>query len=237
MSTRADRRRANVAASKQRRQMMIAIGGFVILAILLVIQGPRMLDLFRGSGGPAVAAPLPVTTVALTPKTNHAGRALLFKGGGSDPFAGRSLTDNDPRAGVVPIPVGAKDPFSGGGGALAARTAGAPASAPPPQPLSKRIVVGTPTPGAVAKRGWIVVLASIQTRAGRSYAEQYASRVRRDGLGTISVLDSSTRKPLRAGYYVVFTGPFATLGAVQRSADHVHALGYRTAYIREILRY
>ena len=53
----------------------------------------------------------------------------------------------------------------------------------------------------------------------------------------LAVLDSSTRKPLRAGYFVVYTGPFASLSAVQRSAAHVHAFGYRTAYVREILRY
>ena len=57
------------------------------------------------------------------------------------------------------------------------------------------------------------------------------------GFGSLAVLDSSTRKPLRAGYYVVYTGPFASLAAVQRSAAHVHAFGYRTAYVREILRY
>jgi hypothetical protein len=45
------------------------------------------------------------------------------------------------------------------------------------------------------------------------------------------------RKPLRAGYFVVYNGPYATLSAVQRAADHVHAFGYRTAYIREIIRY
>ena len=48
---------------------------------------------------------------------------------------------------------------------------------------------------------------------------------------------SSTNKRLRAGYYVVYNGPYATLSAVQRAADHVHAFGYRTAYIREIIRY
>jgi hypothetical protein len=72
---------------------------------------------------------------------------------------------------------------------------------------------------------------------GRASAERFAALARRNGLGSISVLDSSTRKPLRAGYYVVYTGPFASLPAVQRSAAHVQAIGYRTAYVRQILRY
>ena len=81
------------------------------------------------------------------------------------------------------------------------------------------------------------MLASVQTRLGRAYAERFATASGRNGLGSVSVLDSSTRKPLRSGYFVVYTGPFASLAAVQRSAAHVRAFGYRTAYVREILRY
>jgi hypothetical protein len=81
------------------------------------------------------------------------------------------------------------------------------------------------------------VLASIPVSSGRGTAERFATRVRRDGLTNIGVLESSTRRPLRAGYFVVYNGPYATLRAVQRAADHVHAFGYRTAYIREIIRY
>ena len=72
------------------------------------------------------------------------------------------------------------------------------------------------------------VLASIRTRAGRTYAERFAARVRRNGLD-VSVLDSSNSKPLRSGYFVVFTGPYESRPQGQRSAAHVHAFGYRTA--------
>ncbi len=237
MSTRAEKRRANVAAAKESRQKLIAFGGLGVLAILLVIQGPRMLELFGGSSAPTAAA-LPVTPAVSAPpdRKNAPGRALLFEASSNDPFAAGSLADNDPRAGaVVGGPGGTHDPFVSSG----ASSAGGSASAPKPvaQPLPKRIVIGTPMPNAVAKRGWIVVLASIKTRVGRRYAETFATRVRLTGLTPVAVLDSSTRKPLRSGYYVVYTGPFATLGEVQRSAAHVHDQGYRTAYIREILRY
>jgi hypothetical protein len=53
----------------------------------------------------------------------------------------------------------------------------------------------------------------------------------------VGVLDSSTRRPLRAGYYVVYNGPYRTMRAVQRAAAHIRALGYRTAYVRPILQY
>ncbi len=235
MSKRAEMRRASAAAAKQRRQKMVAFGGLGVLAVLLLFQGPRILDEFGGSSNPAPVA-LPVSTLVPPDGTTAPGRKLRFKGRGSDPFSSRSLANNDPRAGAVSGPVGAKDPFVKGGSSAAISS---PSTTPDPvaKPLPKRIVVGTPTPGAIARRGWIVVLASIQTRVGRGYANRFAAGVRRDGLGAIAVLDSSTRRPLRKGYYVVYTGPFETLSEVQRSAAHVRAFGYRTAYVREILRY
>ncbi len=238
MSTRSEKRRARAAAAKERRQKIIAFGGLGVLAILLVIQGPKLLDAVGGSSDGSTAAP-PVAPIGSVPQ-GKAGprRTLKFASVGSDPFGARYLANNDPKAEAVSGPDGAKDPFARGrSGGESSSSATSPVREPALQPLPKRIVIGTPRPGVVAKRGWIVVLASIQTRVGRDYANRFAARVRRDGLGSISVLNSSTRKPLRAGYYVVYTGPFATLSEVQRSAAHVHAFGYRTAYVREILRY
>ncbi len=232
MNKKQETRRAKAAAAKQRRQKMIAFGGLGVLAILIVIQGPKLLDAFGGSDRPAPATS--EAAPAVPAPTGGDRSPLLFKSAGADPFATRALADNDPRAEAVAGPRGTHDPFA------QSRVASSPASSPSPTPspqLPKRIVIGTPTPNAVAKRGWIVILASIQTRVGRSYAEQFAARARRDGVGIISVLDSSTKKTLRSGYYVVYTGPFATLDAVQQSAAHVHAFGYRTAYVREIVRY
>jgi SPOR domain len=182
-----------------------------------------------------------VTTVVTAPPEVDGGsqEAVDALAGGGDPFAAHALADNDPQVGAVPSPDGSRDPFAPSRSASAPPPAASPSSSAPastPPTLPNQIVVGTPKAGAVAKPGWIVVLASIQTRLGRNYAERFASRVRNNGL-EVEVLDSSTRKPLRAGYYVVYTGPYATLGAVQRAAAHVHAFGYRTAYIRQILRY
>ena len=238
--TRAQKRRAAVTAAKERRKKIFAFGGLGVLVILLVIQGPRILDVFGGSTAPTVA-PAPAAPTTVPDDTAPARKALSALPPGSDPFATRSLAGNDPAAGDVATPRGLRDPFAAGG-SFAPAPVSSPASpaaapSPAPSPLPRQLVLGTPTAGVVARRGWIVVIASIQTRVGRAYAESFASRVKRSGLGIVSVLDSSTRKPLRAGYYVVYTGPFATLDAVQRSAAHVHAFGYRTAYIREILSY
>ena len=231
------KRAATAAAAKERRKKIMAFGGLGVLAILMFIQGPKLLDAFGGSSRtPAAASQTPV---APAPERRSNPRALrLMNANDADPFATRSLGDNDPRAGFVSGPGGTHDPFATEAAAPdPAIPAPPPAEDPVAAPLTGKIVVGTPKPGAVAKRGWIVVLASIQTRFGRPYAERFANRVERSGLGSLSVLDSSTRKPLRSGYYVVYTGPFASLSAVQRSAAHVHAFGHRTAYVREILRY
>lgn len=226
-------RAASAAAKKQRRQKVIAFGGLGVLAILMVIQGPKLLDAFGGSESTIAAPPTPV---AAAPERDDRAQALRSLSGASDPFAAHAIADNDPQAGSVSSPDGTPDPFAAPAPERAPAAAPEPAPTPVAAPVPGKIVVGTPKPGVVARRGWIVVLASIQTRTGRAFAERFASRVRSNGL-PVSVLDSSNRKPLRSGYYVVYTGPFATLAAVQRSAAHVRAFGYRTAYVRPILQY
>ena len=97
-------------------------------------------------------------------------------------------------------------------------------------------MIGRPGGHRVAKRGWIVILASIPTRNGRSAALSFARGARRS-VGGVSVLNSSNRRPLRGGYWVVYTGPYSTLAAVSQRAGSIHAAGYRTAYIRELISY
>jgi len=230
------KRAASVAAKKERRKKVFAFGGLGVLAILMFIQGPKLLDAFGGSSEP-VASALPVLPPDTTETDEDSARALRFLKRIADPFAVRSLANTDPQASAVAGPAGINDPFAASGGPDPARpvtreTQPTPVAAQVPG----KIVVGTPRAGAKLRRGWIVILASIQTGAGRTFAQSFATRVRRNGL-SVSVLDSSTRKPLRSGYFVVYTGPFASLAEVQRSADHVHAFGYRTAYVREILQY
>jgi hypothetical protein len=228
------KRIADAAAKKQRRQKVIAFGGLGVLAILMFIQGPKLLKAF---GGPDASTPtaMAATPVAPVPDSAKKMRALrLLKATGANPFAPRTLADNDPKAGSVPGPGGTHDPFARGAAPSPSTSAPAPAAAPVATPLP---VVGTPKPGAIAKQGWIVVLASVPVGSGRSSAERFARHARRSGLRAISLLESSTREPLRAGYFVVYKGPYATLRAVQRAAALVHAFGYRTAYVRQIIRY
>lgn len=235
VAARKAKRRKTAAEAKARRQKVFVAVGLGVLAILMFIQGPKLLGAFGGDEAPA-ALPAPAPAPEQTADQRRA-YSSLPKGLGADPFATRSLGDGDTEAAdVVSGPSGTRDPFAKSGTPAQAVPAPAPAAAP--APIAGEIVVGTPaSPDAVAERGWIVILASIRTSAGKAYAERVAGIARSRRLGTVGVLDSSSRKPLRAGYYVVYTGPFETLSAVQRSAAQVRSSGYRTAYVREILRY
>jgi hypothetical protein len=230
-----EHRRARIAAAKERKKKIFAFAGIGVLGVLLFIQGPRMLELFDSGSTPVAAPPAPATTA----EPAEPEQPPRFGSRSVDPFSARALANNDPEAGSVPAPAGTRDPFrqTGAGAPAPGETPAKPPSAPSPSPLPRRIIVGTPTRDGVSTRGWIVVIASIPTSNGIRSAERFATQVRRDGLTAIGVLESSTRKPLRAGYFVVYNGPYATLSAVRRATDHVHAFGYRTAYIREIIRY
>jgi hypothetical protein len=149
----------------------------------------------------------------------------------SDPFVEQvpSNADSSPRE--VLVPAGLVDPFARPG-SQSTSTSTATAS-----PLPEQIVIGKPGGNRVASHGWIVILASIPTGEGIINANSFAAKARTRGLSPVSVLNSSNRRPLRGGYWVVYTGPYSTLDAVSSRAGSVHSLGYPTAYIRELIVY
>ena len=97
-------------------------------------------------------------------------------------------------------------------------------------------MIGRPGGHRVMRHGWIVILASIPTRHGHASAVHFA-RGARTRVGSLSILNSSNRRPLRGGYWVVYSGPYPTLSAVSRRAGNIHAAGYGSAYIRELITY
>jgi hypothetical protein len=225
-SAAATRRRtsANTArlAAKQRRQLIVVGVLAVLLVALLAYEIPHVLKRSNGSSSAAPAAPS-VTTP--TPASGHEAKRLSGSGNGADPFAAKSLPNGDAR-----VAAGGPDPFT------APAASSSSAAATTPAALPQQIVIGRPGGHRVAEHGWIVILASIPTRSGRGSAVRFARGAHRN-VGALSVLNSSNRRPLRGGYWVVYSGPYATLGAVSRRTGAVHAAGYRTAYIRELIAY
>lgn len=82
--------------------------------------------------------------------------------------------------------------------------------------------------------GWTIVLASVPQAEGRRVAVTRARQARRRGLPTIGILDSSRYASLHPGYWVVFTGIYASeaeaTSALQRARRVV-----RTATVRRVV--
>ena len=202
-------------AAKQRRQKILVVVLAAVLAALLAYELPHLLK--RSSANSSAAVPAAPVQSTPKPVSRHGG------GSGADPFAVKPLPDGDAHA----VAGGGPDPFNASSASSAATSTAA---------LPGRIVIGTPGGHRVAKHGWIVILASIPTGNGRPAALRFAHGARRS-VGGLSVLNSSNRRPLRGGYWVVYSGPYSTLAAVSRRAGNIHAAGYRTAYIRELITY
>ncbi len=230
-SSAAQRRRtayAAAAAAKQRRNKVLAIIGFVLFLGVLAYEVPHTLKLLNKHSSTAVVVPPPAAgSPRKVPKQFRTAVA-------PDPFTAHSFATSDP---VVGPAVGGHDPF-----AHAVSATSSPATTPPPPtlstaPLPKQIVIGTPTKNGSVARGWIVILASIPTREGRGAALAFARIARTRGVAPIAVLNSSNRKPLRGGYWVVYTAPVPSVVAASRRANEVHNRGYGTAYLRELIVY
>jgi hypothetical protein len=218
-------------AARQRRAKVLAAVLSALLAALLAYQLPHMLKRFGHSASSNAARSSSAGTPVPGPSPQKKpARILRTSGTGRDPFALRNLPDLDPR--IAPGG-GARDPFAMH--AAAAPSAPSAPAHPAARTLPKRIVLGTPGAHKHRVHGWIVILASIPVTRGRATAAAFARHVH--GLGAISIANSSNQRPLRGGYWVVYTGPAKTLKAVSRLAAAAHASGFRSAYIRELYQY
>lgn len=215
----------------QQRQKRVAVAGAVVLLALLAIQGPRTLKQLRGPSAPvteqAVAAadtqpaPRPSNPVVLAASRRLVGRIDRFPP--KDPFV--------PQPGSTPTPPPSPSarPASSPGASLLSGSgrsyaeSGTRATSSGPSILS---AAGAPveTPRNVEKGAngstvrYTVILGSIRLSAGRRAAESQARRFRRAGLPGVGVLVSARYRSLRAGYYVVYSGSYATAADAKQAA-------------------
>lgn len=82
--------------------------------------------------------------------------------------------------------------------------------------------------------GWTVALASIPQSSGRAVAVGRARTARTRGLPQVGVLDSSRYASLHPGYWIVFTGVYAS-EAEATSALETARRASRTAVVRRIV--
>jgi len=235
-------------AAKERRQLILVIGLAVALVIVLAIELPGLLNRGGGSSSSAPSASTTPSTTAttagvsgtatpgtVTSKAVAAARRKIEKGAQHDVFTVLQITSSSNTLGSIPNPPGLHDPFAS---PSAPESAVAPPAPKAPKPaITGTIVIGKPGAGTVAVHGWIVILASIPTAQGKASASKLQAVAGKAGFGAVSVLNSSNRKPLRGGYWVVYTGPFSGLPEANTNAASVHSHGFTTAYIRQLIVY
>jgi len=104
--------------------------------------------------------------------------------------------------------------------------------------------VTTPTPAnpnalaewPAGKSGYTIVLLSLPFDAGRANAAARARAAKRAGLPDVGVLASSDYSSLHPGYYVVFSGIYASQAQASAAVSNVHAHGFRGAYQVQVTR-
>jgi hypothetical protein len=100
-----------------------------------------------------------------------------------------------------------------------------------PTPKPKATLVAWPA----GRAGWTIVLDSVPATNGRAGALGEARQASRLGLTQVGVLDSAQFSSLHPGYFVVFTGVYATEAAAQSHVIDAHRRGYREPYLRRIV--
>ena len=115
-------------------------------------------------------------------------------------------------------------------------TTAPPASTPPATTSPPPGAPGALTTWPATRNGFTVVLESIPTSAGRSFAVARARAASRSGLPRVGVLNSGGFSSLHPGYFVVFSGIYASQSAADQARITAASRGYPAAYAREIRR-
>jgi hypothetical protein len=111
----------------------------------------------------------------------------------------------------------------------------------PGAPSTNSVTTPAPNPNALAawpagKDGYTNVLESLPLAAGHASAVARARVAKRAGLPDVGVLTSSQYSSLHPGYYVVFSGIYATQSEAGSAVSTAHAKGFPDAYQTRITR-
>jgi hypothetical protein len=82
------------------------------------------------------------------------------------------------------------------------------------------------------RSGWTIVLGSFPHGAGEGAADQAAAQAHKGNLPQVGVLDSSDWPSLQPGYFVVFTGVYASESDASNALPQARGAGFGAAYTR-----
>lgn len=106
---------------------------------------------------------------------------------------------------------------------------------PPSAPAAKRARGRQQLIPWPSTNGYTIVLATLPLSVGAHAAQAKALSAVRDGLPQVGVLVSSSYPSLQPGYYVVFSGIYASLEEAQSALDTAKS-SFPSAYARPIAR-
>jgi cell division septation protein DedD len=92
------------------------------------------------------------------------------------------------------------------------------------------------TPWPAGLSGWTIVLGSYPITASKASPLASADRAVKSGLPDVGLLDSSNYASLHPGYYVVFSGRYASRSGAQAALHVAVTSGFPGAYPRPISR-
>jgi hypothetical protein len=84
--------------------------------------------------------------------------------------------------------------------------------------------------------GWTIVLVSYPKASGRTTALTTASRAAKANLRRVGIIDSGGFASLQPGYFVVFSGIYASKSDADASVGTARQAGFGGAYSRQIIR-
>jgi hypothetical protein len=103
-------------------------------------------------------------------------------------------------------------------------------SAPGQTPLPPQSLKTWPA----GRSGWTVVLQSLPTANGRSFALAQAAAAGQSGLEEVGIIDSSEYSSLHPGYFVLFTGIYSSFDDANTGVTAARTHGYPRAYPQRI---
>lgn len=147
-------------------------------------------------------------------------------------LATTGATDASPTAGLpptVPIPAATDFPDTGAFETIPTDTGGFETIPTDTLPTPDDLLEWPP-----GSSGFTVVLSSTPESEGQSKALAVAQQAIDAGLPSVGVLRSSDYSSLRPGWWVVFSGVYATLREAQAAMTDARASGFPSAYSRTI---